>query len=232
MKLVGAALTGMFPDFRTTGLIVGGFDGTSSDFRDHFLVAAEPGETYSIPFSYAEAGATLFVRLSWGPESSLTFIDSLSFPAGSDDTTLDFTLDAIPPLGATNEISMNITYGEGGRIIRRDIALTLFLSEPDSYEGGELEVESPAGPKSVKLPAGSGFAYHCHALHRVTPVTSGARFAAVVWLQSLIPDDEIRQMLFNLTAASSGLEEREGKTDELLLINKVHQNLTRRFARP
>lgn len=122
--------------------------------------------------------------------------------------------------------------GQGSKMIRRDVALTLFLSDPNSYEGGALEVESPAGPKPVKLPAGSAFAYHCHALHRVTPVTSGVRFGAVVWLQSLIPDDDIRQMLFNLTAAAAGIEEREGKTDELLLINKVHQNLTRRFARP
>jgi PKHD-type hydroxylase len=117
-----------------------------------------------------------------------------------------------------------------GSVMRRDLSVTLFLSDPSSYEGGELEIESPGGLKRVKLPAGSAFAYTTNAIHQVRQVTRGVRYAAVFWLQSLIQDDQIRQSLFDLQAATSSLAERGLVGQEMLLLSKVHQNLTRKFA--
>jgi PKHD-type hydroxylase len=116
--------------------------------------------------------------------------------------------------------------------MRRDLSVTLFLSDPATYVGGELEVESPGGLKRIKLPAGSAFIYATHALHQVREVTSGVREAAVFWLQSLIPDDAMRLTLFDLQAATSALVEKGVVGPEMLVLSKVHQNLTRRFARP
>lgn len=116
--------------------------------------------------------------------------------------------------------------------LRRDLSVTLFLSDPGTYEGGELEVESPGGLKRMKLPAGSAFIYATHALHQVREVTSGVREAAVFWLQSLIHDDAMRSTLFDLHAAMSALGEKGVQGPEMLMLNKVHQNLTRRFAQP
>lgn len=116
--------------------------------------------------------------------------------------------------------------------MRRDLSVTLFLSDPETYVGGELEVESPGGLKRVKLPAGSAFIYATHAIHQVREVTSGVRQAAVFWLQSLIPDDAMRQTLFDLQAAMAELVGKGVEGPEMLVLNKVHQNLTRRFAQP
>lgn len=118
----------------------------------------------------------------------------------------------------------------GAQLARRDLSMTLFLSPPESYEGGELEVETPSGPQAIKLPAGQAFVYTTNLLHRVRPVTSGVRYAAVVWMQSLIADDQLRKSLFDLSAAISGLENDASHKEELLLLNKVRQNLTRHFA--
>ena len=82
------------------------------------------------------------------------------------------------------------------------------------------------------MAAGSGFIYPTNSIHQVREVTSGVRHAAVFWVQSLIQDDALRQSLFDLHAAISGLEARGIEGQELLLLNKVHQNLTRRNAQP
>lgn len=119
-----------------------------------------------------------------------------------------------------------------GSIMRRDLSVTLFLSDPADYDGGELEVESPGGLKCIKLPAGSAFVYATHAIHQVRQVTKGVRHAAVFWLQSLIQDDQLRQSLFDLHAATSSLAEKGLTGQEMLLLSKVHQNLTRKFACP
>ncbi len=117
-----------------------------------------------------------------------------------------------------------------GLAMRRDISVTVFLSDPSDYRGGELIVESPAGPQSVKLAAGEGFAYQTHALHEVRKVTEGKRLAIVFWAQSLIPDDQLRQMHFDLIAVLTSLEERGLDGREALLLQKVQQNFLRRFA--
>ncbi|RYD21989.1 MAG: Fe2+-dependent dioxygenase [Verrucomicrobiaceae bacterium] len=116
--------------------------------------------------------------------------------------------------------------------MRRDLSVTLFLSDPETYVGGELEVESPGGLKRIKLPAGSAFIYATHALHQVREVTSGMREAAVFWLQSLIQDDAMRLTLFDLQASMAALVEKGVEGPEMLVLNKVHQNLTRRFSQP
>jgi PKHD-type hydroxylase len=117
-------------------------------------------------------------------------------------------------------------------IMRRDLSVTVFLSDPESYEGGELEVESPGGLRRIKLPAGHGFIYATNAIHQVCKVAKGVRNAAVFWLQSLIADDQMRQSLFELQAANSSLVERGFEGQEMLLLTKVHQNLTRKFSQP
>lgn len=115
--------------------------------------------------------------------------------------------------------------------LRADISLTLFLSDPADYDGGELVVESPGGPKAVKLAAGSAFAYLSHALHRVNRITRGERFAAVSWVQSMVPDDRLRAILFDLAAVEQSLAQTMPETPELDLLSKAHQNLMRLAAR-
>lgn len=144
------------------------------------------------------------------------------------------TLPLINCYGPGMEYGMHVdsAFTPYGEPLRRDISITLFLSEPESYEGGELVVEAPGGPKQIKLPAGQAFAYTTNALHYVKPVQSGKRLAAVFWLQSLIADDQIRQSLFELTAATSALREQVPEQPAFQMLDKVHQNLTRKFAQP
>lgn len=111
--------------------------------------------------------------------------------------------------------------------LRADLAVTLFLTDPADYDGGELVVESPAGPKAVKLPAGCAFVYLANALHRVNEVTRGERFAAVTWIQSMVPDDRLRAILFDLSAVEQSLAQTINHSPEFDLLCKARQNLTR-----
>src|SRR5258708_28240335 len=88
-----------------------------------------------------------------------------------------------------------------GQRIRTDLSATLFLSEPDQYKGGELLVEDTYGVHSVKLPAGHMVLYPSTSLHRVNPVTSGARVASFFWIQSMIRSDADRTLLYDLDTA-------------------------------
>ena len=115
--------------------------------------------------------------------------------------------------------------------LRADISLTLFLSDPADYDGGELIVESPAGPAAVKLPAGHAFAYLSNALHRVNRITRGERFAAVSWFQSMVPDDRLRAILFDLASVEQALAQTMQKTPASELLAKANQNLLRLAAR-
>lgn len=111
--------------------------------------------------------------------------------------------------------------------MRTDVSFTLFLAEPDSYEGGELVIESAAGEETVKLPAGSLVAYSSTTLHRVEPVGSGERLAAVGWARSYVRDAARREILFDLDQARRLLFAREGKTPEFDLVSKSTANLLR-----
>ena len=95
---------------------------------------------------------------------------------------------------------------------RIDLAFTLFLSDPESYEGGELEIDEPAGTRSFKLPAGAAILYPANSLHQVVTVTSGRRDVAVGWLQSMVREHEKRRILFELENLRQGMFAENGKT--------------------
>jgi PKHD-type hydroxylase len=113
---------------------------------------------------------------------------------------------------------------------RSDLSFTLFLSDPESYEGGELVVEGADSEQAYKLPAGSMLVYPSSSLHRVEPVTSGVRWAAVGWVQSQIRDASQREILFELDTARRSLFNQYGKTNEFDLITKSLNNLVRQWV--
>jgi PKHD-type hydroxylase len=114
--------------------------------------------------------------------------------------------------------------------MRTDVSFTLFLGDPDSYDGGELVIEGAAGEDAVKLDAGSLVAYPAGSLHRVNEVTRGARLAAVGWARSLIRDPAQRELLFDLDTARQRLYAREGKSADFDLLSKSSANLLRMWA--
>lgn len=114
---------------------------------------------------------------------------------------------------------------EGGRL-RTDLSFTLFLSDPETYEGGALLVQGLDGEREVKLPAGSLVLYPTGALHQVTPVTAGERLACVGWLQSAIRSPAQRELLFDLARARAALPDGEPR----LLIDKSMSDLLRMWA--
>jgi PKHD-type hydroxylase len=116
---------------------------------------------------------------------------------------------------------------QGEPAVRTDVAMTLFLSDPTEYDGGELVVESSAGEEAYKLEAGSAIVYPASSLHRVAPVTRGERLACVSWIQSQVRDPARRELLFELDTARRSLFEREGKSEEFDLISKSLANLLR-----
>jgi len=114
--------------------------------------------------------------------------------------------------------------------MRADVAFTLFLSDPKSYAGGELVIESAAGEEAVKLPAGSLVAYPATSLHHVADVTRGTRLAAVGWARSYVRDPARRELLFELDSARRQMFAREGKTAEFDLVSKSFANLMRMWV--
>lgn len=120
----------------------------------------------------------------------------------------------------------------GSDPLRSDVAVTVFLADPEGYEGGELVIEDPAGEQAFKLGAGDAIAYPATSLHRVAAVTSGERRVAVTWVQSLIRDAGAREILFDLDTARQQVFEREGKSATFDLLAKSHANLLRRWAEP
>lgn len=114
--------------------------------------------------------------------------------------------------------------------IRTDISFTLFLADPDSYDGGELVIESVSGEEEIKLPAGHLVAYSSTTLHRVAPVTRGERLVAVGWAQSYLRDAAQRELLFDLENAKRGVFAKSGKTPEFDLLAKTSANLFRMWA--
>lgn len=120
-----------------------------------------------------------------------------------------------------------------GLTVRSDLSATLFLCDPDEYEGGELQIEGPFGVQSVRLPAGDMILYPSSSLHRVTPVTRGARIASFFWIESLVRDDAARALLFDLDRAIQGLTPALRPDDpHLLSLTGVYHNLLRRWASP
>ena len=116
--------------------------------------------------------------------------------------------------------------------IRTDLSATLFLAEPDSYDGGELLVEDTYGVQSVKLPAGDMVLYPATSLHRVAPITRGVRVASFFWIQSMIRDDGQRTLLFDLDMAIIRMTEAAPGNPALVSLTGVYHNLLRMWAEP
>ncbi|MGJ5200374.1 Fe2+-dependent dioxygenase [Bradyrhizobium sp. HKCCYLRH1030] len=118
-----------------------------------------------------------------------------------------------------------------GLRIRTDLSVTLFLSEPEDYDGGELVIEDLYGSHQVKLPAGDLVLYPASSLHMVTPVTRGVRVASFFWLQSMIRDPLARSMIFDLDTTIQGLSQRMGRDDpEMVRLTGLYHNLIRYWA--
>jgi PKHD-type hydroxylase len=114
--------------------------------------------------------------------------------------------------------------------IRTDLSATLFLSEPEEYDGGELTVEDTYGVHTVKLPAGHLVLYPSTSLHHVTPVTRGARVASFFWIQSLIRDDAQRTLLFDLDTAIQRVNQDLPEHPVAIQLTGVYHNLLRQWA--
>ena len=118
-----------------------------------------------------------------------------------------------------------------GLRIRTDLSVTLFLAEPEEYDGGELVIEDTYGSHEVKLPAGDLVLYPASSLHLVTPVTRGARVASFFWLQSMIRDAHARSLILISTMLSRVLAERLGRDDpETVKLTGIYHNLIRHWA--
>ena len=132
--------------------------------------------------------------------------------------------------GAHVDSAVRIRRGSDFRI-RSDLSATLFLSDPDSYDGGELVIEDQFGEQRVKLPAGHMVLYPASSVHRVEPVTRGARVASFFWIQSMIRDDGARRLLFELDQSVQDVAARLGQGDPAVVrLTGTYHNLLRRWA--
>jgi PKHD-type hydroxylase len=149
----------------------------------------------------------------------------------------------LPPM--FNRYSGGQTYGThidaairqipgSGHRIRTDLSCTLFFSDPEDYEGGELIIEDTYGSKSVKLPAGHMVLYPATSMHKVTPVTGGSRLCSFFWVQSMIRSDEQRSILFDLDLAiqrlTAALPEHREANQSVVQLTGVYHNLLRQWA--
>jgi PKHD-type hydroxylase len=136
--------------------------------------------------------------------------------------------------GATNaygnHIDAAIRYAPTGRV-RTDISCTLFLSEPADYDGGELVIEDTFGAHRVKLPAGDMVLYPGTSVHRVEPVTRGARMASFFWVESMVRSDEQRRLLFEMDRHLVHLRSTVGEADPGVVgLTGLYHNLLRQWA--
>jgi len=119
--------------------------------------------------------------------------------------------------------------GSGDRY-RSDISITVFLSPLDSYDGGELVIQTAFGERRVKLPAGDAILYPSSSVHHVAEVTRGERLVAVTWVQSLVRDPARRELLYDLSLARDKLLENHPETDETRRVHSAYVNLVRMWA--
>ncbi len=118
----------------------------------------------------------------------------------------------------------------GGAPMRSDVSTTVFLSEPDEYEGGELVVLDAYGTHEVKLPAGDAIVYPSSSVHRVMPVTGGERVCSFLWTQSMVRDDAKRGMLFELDQNIQHLRGAHGDSEAMVGLAGHYHNLLRLWA--
>src|SRR6201994_4044785 len=118
-----------------------------------------------------------------------------------------------------------------GLRIRTDLSVTLFLAEPEEYDGGELVIEDTYGSHEIKLPAGDAVLYPASSLHMVTPVTRGVRVSSFFWLQSMIRDTHARRLTFDMDNTIQKLVARLGRNDpEVRKLTNIYHNLIRYWA--
>jgi len=122
---------------------------------------------------------------------------------------------------------------EANLTLRSDLSATLFLSDPEDYDGGELLIEQAFGAQAVKLAAGDMVLYPSSSLHQVTPVTRGQRICAITWIQSAVADTAARELLFDLDQSVQSLSVGKAKDDpDIDRLIHVYHNLLRRWAKP
>jgi PKHD-type hydroxylase len=120
-----------------------------------------------------------------------------------------------------------------GTRIRTDLSMTLFFSDPEDYEGGELVIETAYGAQEVKLPAGHMVLYPSTSLHQVLPITQGERVCSFFWLQSMIRDEGARTMLFDLDQTIQSLGAAHGADyAPAVTLTGIYHNLIRKWAEP
>lgn len=145
-----------------------------------------------------------------------------------------------PPLfncytGAANSFGNHVdnavrTHRATGKHVRTDLSFTLFFTDPDEYEGGELVIEDTFGQQQVKLPAGDLVLYPSSSVHRVEPVTKGARIACFTWLESMVRETERRRLLFEMDAAIVKLREASADSEDAVRFTACYHNLLRMWA--
>ena len=119
----------------------------------------------------------------------------------------------------------------GPQRFRTDLSCTLFLTDPDDYDGGELIVEDAYGEHAIKLPAGDLIVYPASSLHRVAPITRGSRWASFFWAQSMVRSDEQRTLLYSLDTTIQALSLKVGQGDgEVVALTGTYNNLLRMWA--
>jgi len=132
-----------------------------------------------------------------------------------------------------NHVDSAIRSHAGTRLrMRTDLSATLFLSAPEDYDGGELLVEDTYGSQQVKLPAGHLILYPATSLHRVNPITRGARVASFFWIQSMVREDAQRTLLFDMDMAILRLSKERPNDPALVSLTGVYHNLLRMWAEP
>jgi PKHD-type hydroxylase len=125
--------------------------------------------------------------------------------------------------------AIRLVPGSGARV-RTDVSITLFLTPPDEYEGGELLIEDTFGLQEVKLPAGHAIVYPGTSLHQVRPVTRGARISSFFWAQSLVRDDTQRALLFDMDGAIQRLNASNGDEAARRTLVGCYHNLLRMWS--
>jgi PKHD-type hydroxylase len=118
----------------------------------------------------------------------------------------------------------------GNALVRTDFAMTLFVSDPDDYEGGALVLHSAYGEEEIKLAAGQAVVYTANLLHRVEPVTKGSRLVCITWIQSQICDERFREINYDLHAAILKVDQKSADPELINLLNKARNNLIRAVA--
>lgn len=114
--------------------------------------------------------------------------------------------------------------------LRSDLSCTVFLSDPDTYQGGELVIRDTYGEHDVKLAAGDAILYPAGSLHQVTPVTQGQRLASFFWVQSMVRDPQQRSLLFDMDTAIQALRQSDADEQAIVQLTGVYHNLLRQWA--